>query len=249
KISSPQGLVLVTGPTGSGKTVTLYSALHLLNAMEKNISTVEDPVEIQLSGINQININTKINLGFSTALKALLRQDPDILMVGEIRDKETTNIAIQAAETGHLVLSTLHANSAIETIHRFKSMDISIYHFINAITLIIAQRLIRVLCEYCKQTDTRSQSKFFSTILQRDYPIFRAIGCNRCLDGYLGRIGIYELLPITEKMREIILTQDMDKYFKTEAAAAGYTTLLNSALAILYQGKTSTTEIQRVLQL
>jgi len=249
KMSSPQGLILVTGPTGSGKTVTLYSSLYLLNATEKNISTVEDPIEIQLPGINQININSKINLGFSIALKALLRQDPDILMIGEMRDKETTNIAIQAAETGHLVLSTLHSNSAIETINRFKSMDISIYHFIHAITLIVAQRLIRILCDHCKQVDTRAQPKFFSSIPTHNHLIFRAHGCTHCLEGYSGRTGIYELLPMTEKMREIILVQGIDTSFRKEAIAAGYTTLLHAAMEKLYQGKTSTAEIQRVLQL
>src|SRR3990167_11373159 len=150
KLKQPQGLILVTGPTGSGKTITLYSALHYLNKPEKNISTVEDPVEIQLPGINQVNINTKINLHFSTVLRTLLRQDPDIIMIGEIRDPETADIAIQAAQTGHLVLSTLHTNSAIETLTRLHAMKILAYNLAGSLSLIIAQRLIRTLCAHCK---------------------------------------------------------------------------------------------------
>jgi type IV pilus assembly protein PilB len=247
KISAPQGLILVTGPTGSGKTVTLYSALHFLNTVEKNISTVEDPIEIQLTGINQVNINPKIHLEFSTVLKTLLRQDPDILMIGEMRDKETANIAIQAAETGHLVLSTIHSNSAIETINRFKSMNHSIYDFINAVTLIIAQRLIRLLCNHCKQPHTQNIPKELAQLIH--HPIFQANGCQHCLNGYHGRIGIYELLPFTEKMREIFLSQGINKRFKEESVIAGYTSLLNSGIDKINQEKTSISELQRVLQI
>lgn len=174
KINQPQGLILVTGPTGSGKTITLYSALHYLNQIEKNICTVEDPIEIELTGINQVNINPSIGLNFASVLHTLLRQDPDILMIGEIRDKETANIAIQAAQTGHLVLSTLHTNSACEAISRFKAFDISVDDISQSLTLIIAQRLIRKLCEYCKYDHTPA--------------------CKYCNNGYAGRLGIFELL-------------------------------------------------------
>lgn len=179
KINQPQGLILVTGPTGSGKTITLYSALHYLNQIEKNICTVEDPVEIELPGINQVNINPHIGLNFAAALHTLLRQDPDILMIGEIRDKETANIAIQAAQTGHLVLSTLHTNSATEAITRLKAFNISSEDLMQSLTLIIAQRLIRKLCEHCKQHENNN---------------YQAIGCEYCNKGYAGRIGIFELL-------------------------------------------------------
>jgi type IV pilus assembly protein PilB len=247
KISAPQGLILVTGPTGSGKTVTLYSALQFLNTIEKNISTVEDPIEIQLQGINQININPKINLDFSAVLKTLLRQDPDILMIGEIRDQETAKIAIQAAETGHLVLSTLHSNNAIETIHRFKSLNHSIYDFINAVTLIIAQRLVRILCDDCKIQDTDIQNTTY-LLENNNQSIFRAVGCPNCLNGYRGRMGLYELLPLTDKMRQMILSKGINTRFKKESVTAGYTTLLSAGIEKIYEGKTSILEIQRVLQ-
>lgn len=176
KLARSHGLILVTGPTGSGKTMTLYSALHHLNQTEKNISTVEDPVEIELSGINQVNINPRIGLNFSTILKTILRQDPDIIMIGEIRDKETASIAVQAAQTGHLVLSTLHTNNASEAISRLQSMGISAYEFANITSLIIAQRLVRTLCAHCKHMD----------------------GCEYCCHGYTGRTGIFELLPVEQ---------------------------------------------------
>lgn len=174
KLSHPQGLILVTGPTGSGKTITLYAALRWLNQIEKNIMTVEDPVEIELNGINQISVNTKIGLEFTTVLRAFLRQDPDIIMIGEIRDSETANIAIQAAQTGHLVLSTLHTNDAAETLSRFQAMGVANHNLTHAISLIISQRLVRTLCTFC-----RSQN--ISTT------------CDQCHQGYQGRIGIFEL--------------------------------------------------------
>lgn len=182
KLAQPQGLILVTGPTGSGKTITLYSALHYLNQIEKNISTVEDPVEIEFNGINQVHVNTRIGLDFSTALRSLLRQDPDIIMIGEIRDAETASIALQAAQTGHLVLSTLHTNNAFQTITRLQSMNTATHHFSDAISLIVAQRLVRKLCEHCK---TSTQQYTFNAYL--------AVGCEHCHLGYQGRIGIFEL--------------------------------------------------------
>jgi type IV pilus assembly protein PilB len=183
-ISSPQGLILVAGPTGSGKTVTLYSALQYLNTLGRNISTIEDPVEIQLHGINQINISPKIGLTFPNMLRAILRQDPDVIMVGEIRDLETAEIAIQAALTGHLVLSTIHTNSALDTMTRLQGMGIAGYQLANSISLIIAQRLVRKLCLHCRLPDALAESA-----------AYRAGTCAQCLQGYKGRTGIYELLP------------------------------------------------------
>ena len=236
KISQPQGLILVTGPTGSGKTVTLYTALNYLNTSEKNILTVEDPVEIQLNGINQVNINPKIGLDFSNTLRTFLRQDPDIIMVGEIRDHETAKIAVQAAQTGHLVLSTLHTNSAIETLSRLQSMGIASYNIINSISLIIAQRLIRKLCDICKQPDT------FSTY-------FRAIGCDHCLQGYQGRIGIYEFLPISDKIAGLILSEANSIILTEQAKQEGFITLRDAGFEKVTQGVTSLTELNRVTQL
>ena len=178
KLSRSQGLILVTGPTGSGKTMTLYSALHHLNRIEKNIATVEDPVEIELSGINQVNIHPRIGLDFSAALRTLLRQDPDIVMIGEIRDKETAIIALQAAQTGHLVLSTLHTNNAAESIARLQSMGITSQEITDTTTLIIAQRLVRTICYHCKNIKN---------------------GCGHCRQGYSGRTGIFELFPLEKE--------------------------------------------------
>jgi type IV pilus assembly protein PilB len=253
KISAPHGLILVTGPTGCGKTVTLYSTLNYLNTPEKNISTVENPIEIQLPGINQVNINPKIHLDFPTSLRALLRQDPDIVMIGEIRDKETADTAIQAAETGHLVLSTLHTNSAIETINRFKSMHTSIDHFMNALTLIIAQRLIRVLCQYCKQPEfvLKTIPNGITNSITGDHskPIFRAEGCQHCFNGYRGRTGIYEFFPITEKISELILSDASKDRIEKEALSSGYVPLRTIGIEKIMNGTTSLMEIQRVLQL
>lgn len=248
KISAPQGLILVTGPTGSGKTATLYSALNYLNTAEKNISTIENPVEIQLPGINQVNINPKIHLDFSTILRTLLRQDPDILMIGEIRDKETADTAIQAAETGHLVLSTLHTNSALETIHRFKSMNISAYHFMNALTLIIAQRLIRVLCQHCKQPEPALQSIAGISTDKQFYPVFNAKGCQFCINGYRDRTGIYEFFLMNKKISELILSGANHSLIEQEALRSGYIPLRTAAIEKIKNGITSLAEIQRVLQ-
>jgi type IV pilus assembly protein PilB len=238
----------VTGPTGSGKTVTLYSALNYLNTSDKNLSTVEDPVEIQLPGINQVNIQPKINLDFAAVLKTLLRQDPDILMVGEIRDKETADITIQAAATGHLVLSTLHTNSAIETINRFKSMKISLHTFVNTLTLIISQRLIRVLCEHCKHPEPIPKNNMGLNPEYHNQLIFRAGGCVNCLNGYKGRKGIYELFPMTEEMATLILNGANKQILLNEALLAGYTSLQTAAINNILNGTTSLAEIQRVLQ-
>lgn len=237
KITQPQGLILVTGPTGSGKTVTLYSALNKLNTQDKNISTIEDPVEIQLNGINQVNINPKINFNFASALRTFLRQDPDIIMVGEIRDTETAEIATQAAQTGHLVFSTLHTNSALESLARLQAMGIQPYNIISSVSLIIAQRLIRKLCEYCKQPD----------ILQHTH-YFQAKGCKHCLKGYQGRIGIYELLPISKTIAELIMTNTTLDKIKNAAEKENFDPLRQIGLEKVNQGITSLAEINRVIQ-
>lgn len=248
-ISRPQGMILVTGPTGSGKTVTLYSALNYLNQSEKNISTVEDPIEIRLHGINQVNINTKIGLDFSTVLRAFLRQDPDIIMIGEIRDLETAEIAVQASQTGHLVLSTLHTNSAIETITRLRAIGIPSYNLAESISLIIAQRLIRQLCDFCKM---REQLNDYTPVsikntLTPEY-IYRAKGCAQCTQGYKNRIALYECLPITEKMSRSILSETDSQTLLADAKQDKFITLKESAMKYVSQGKTSFSEISRVLQ-
>ncbi len=252
KISQSQGMVLVTGPTGSGKTVTLYSALNYLNTSEKNISTVEDPIEIQLTGINQVNINPKIGFDFAMALRTFLRQDPNIIMVGEIRDTETAEIAIQAAQTGHLVLSTLHTNSAIETITRLQSMSIAPYNIISSISLIIAQRLVRKLCLHCKQPEIISsdtlKSMGFQPPSQENFTIYRHQGCKHCLQGYLGRVGIYELLPITESIAQLIMSKANILMITEQAQREGFLTLQNRGLENILQGITSLAEINRVIQ-
>lgn len=197
-LNQPQGLILVTGPTGSGKTITLYSALNYLNQISKNISSIEDPIEIELMGINQINVNTQIGLSFAHILRSLLRQDPDIIMIGEIRDQETAVIAMQAAQTGHLVLSTLHTSSAAETIYRLKSMGIADQYFLNSLSLIIAQRLLRKLCAHCKKADSINKFQYHAN----------RMGCQHCYQGYKGRIGIFELLPIESMTLSSVLAKD-----------------------------------------
>jgi type IV pilus assembly protein PilB len=247
KIAAPQGLILVTGPTGSGKTVTLYSALHHLNTAAKNISTVEDPVEIQLNGINQININPKIGLSFSSILRTLLRQDPDIIMVGEIRDTETAEIAIQAAQTGHLVFSTLHTNNAIETLSRVHAMNIASYNLVNSLSLIIAQRLIRKLCSYCK-TPKKVPAKTRRNLgIPEEITLYAAIGCQHCLHGYQGRIGIYEFLPITAAVIDLMIMGASPAQISQQAAREGFCSLRQVGIQQVIQGITSLSEINRVI--
>jgi len=230
-LKQPQGLILVTGPTGSGKTTTLYSALHFLNDISKNISTVEDPVEIQLPGINQVAINPKANINFSNILRAFLRQDPDIIMVGEIRDLETAEIAIKAAQTGHLVLSTLHTNNAEQAIVRLQQMGIAEYHLKSAITMITAQRLLRGLCDHCKYSVPISPvMREKLKVTQKDV-FYEAKGCEQCVNGFHGRFAIHE-----------ILGQDKERMFYVEK-----NNLQSLAFETLMKGKTSLSEIYRVL--
>ena len=214
----PQGLILVTGPTGSGKTMTLYSALKRLNKTECNICSVEDPIEIPLEGINQTAINLKAGLSFSVILRALLRQDPDVMMIGEIRDHETAEIAIQAAQTGHLVLSTLHTNSSVEAIVRLNQMGIKNYLLSSSLKLVIAQRLVRKLCQHCKVVASE-----LTLIDNQPSPHFIAMGCEKCVGGYLGRIGLYELLIITPEVQQQILNdQPISPKNRVNLMQAGY---------------------------
>lgn len=250
-IQQPQGMILVTGPTGSGKTVTLYTALNLLNTLDQNISTVEDPVEINLAGINQVHVNPKIGLTFSQTLRAFLRQDPDIIMVGEIRDLETAEIAIKSAQTGHLVLSTVHTNSASETLTRLINMGVAPFNLAAAIRLIIAQRLVRKLCPHCKQT----QKIPASTLLQQGFieeeinelEIFTAGECQHCIKGYKGRIGIYEMLPINESIAQMIMLGSNTMEINMAARKIGLTSLHRAALNKVKQGITSLAEINRII--
>lgn len=238
-INQPQGMVLVTGPTGSGKTVTLYTALHLLNTTEVNISTVEDPVEIKLSGINQVNINNKAGLTFPQILRAFLRQDPDIIMVGEIRDCETAEIATKAAQTGHLVLSTLHTNSAAESLDRLLQMGIPAFTIASSIRLIIAQRLVRKLCDLCK-------TKTINPIIDNAIAIYKAVGCSECIAGYKGRVGVFEVMAITKTMMHLILSGANVQAILDLAKYEGMLTLFESGIDKVKLGITSMEEINRV---
>ncbi len=251
-ISKPYGLILVTGPTGSGKTVTLYTGLNMLNQPDVNLSTVEDPVEIQVRGINQVNTNTKTGLTFATALRAFLRQDPDIIMVGEIRDLETAEIAIKAAQTGHLVLSTLHTNDAPQTLSRLANMGIPPFNIASSVLLILAQRLARKLCEHCKVPDDLSKDALLSEGFSKDQvsklKIYKASepGCERCTHGYKGRVGIFEVMPISEEMGRIIMANGTSIQLAEQAQKEGVQNLRMSGLNKVGAGITSLEEINRV---
>lgn len=247
QLAEPQGLILVTGPTGSGKTMTLYSALHYLNQIEKNISSVEDPIEIELNGINQVAINPKIGLDFATVLRTFLRQDPDIIMVGEIRDAETAQIAMQASQTGHLVLSTLHTNSAWEAIIRLQMMGIPAYHLIQSISLILAQRLVRKLCEHCKQVEQLPTSYLDHLNCYTRGTFYRPQGCEHCHQGYRGRIGIFELLPMSASLKQVILSGNGIYKISESANEEKWVSLWESGLEKAQQGMTSLAEIFRVI--
>ncbi|EGQ8678195.1 type IV-A pilus assembly ATPase PilB [Vibrio parahaemolyticus] len=244
----PQGMILMTGPTGSGKTVSLYTGLNILNKPEINISTAEDPVEINLSGINQVQVQPKIGFGFAEALRSFLRQDPDVVMVGEIRDLDTAEIAIKASQTGHLVLSTLHTNSAAETIIRLSNMGVESFNLASSLSLIIAQRLARKLCPYCKQPQEHTVQLQHLGIQTTD-KIFRANpdGCNECTHGYSGRTGIYEVMRFDESLSEALIKGASVHELEKLAIANGMSTLQMSGIEKLKQGITSFSELQRVL--
>ncbi|HCG5525617.1 TPA: type IV-A pilus assembly ATPase PilB [Vibrio parahaemolyticus] len=244
----PQGMILMTGPTGSGKTVSLYTGLNILNKPEINISTAEDPVEINLSGINQVQVQPKIGFGFAEALRSFLRQDPDVVMVGEIRDLDTAEIAIKASQTGHLVLSTLHTNSAAETIIRLSNMGVESFNLASSLSLIIAQRLARKLCPYCKQPQEHTVQLQHLGIQKTDN-IFRANpdGCNECTHGYSGRTGIYEVMRFDESLSEALIKGASVHELEKLAIANGMSTLQMSGIEKLKQGITSFSELQRVL--
>ncbi len=250
-INKPYGLVLVTGPTGSGKTVTLYTGLNILNTIERNISTAEDPVEITVEGINQVNMNPKAGLTFASALRAFLRQDPDIIMVGEIRDLETAEIAVKAAQTGHLVLSTLHTNDAPQTLNRLMQMGIPPFNIVAAVNLIMAQRLGRRLCEYCKvPSDFPDKILLDAGFKQEELhnlKIFSAgPGCEHCTNGYKGRVGVYQVLTLTDKMRTLILNGGNTDQLAECALSEGFNDLRRSGLNKVRMGITSLEEIDRI---
>ncbi|NOU20618.1 MAG: type IV-A pilus assembly ATPase PilB [Methyloglobulus sp.] len=249
-INKPYGMVLVTGPTGSGKTVTLYTGLNILNNMERNISTAEDPVEITVEGINQVNVNVKAGLSFANALRAFLRQDPDIIMVGEIRDLETAEIAVKAAQTGHLVLSTLHTNDAPQTLNRLMQMGIAPFNIVSAVNLIMAQRLARRLCEHCKTSVTLPDNVLLSIGFKqeelKDLKLYGAAGCELCTNGYKGRVGIYQVMTLSEKMRGLILEGGNAMQLAEQAKSEGINDLRESGLNKVRLGVTSIEEIDRV---
>lgn len=250
-IQKPQGMILVTGPTGSGKTVSLYTALNILNTREVNISTAEDPVEIKVPGINQVNINPKAGLTFSGTLRSFLRQDPDIIMVGEIRDLETAEISIKAAQTGHLVLSTLHTNSAAETLTRLLNMGVPSFNIASSVSLIVAQRLARKLCDACKAVheDVTPQSLVelgFSEEESQTVKLYQAVGCSQCTQGYRGRVGLFEVMPITKSIGQLIMSGGNSMEILKQAQAEGMLTIYQSGLVKVRQAITSMEEVNRV---
>ncbi len=251
-LEQPQGMILVTGPTGSGKTVSLYTGLNILNTPERNISTAEDPVEINLEGINQVQINVRADLTFAAALRSFLRQDPDIVMVGEIRDLETAEIAIKAAQTGHLVLSTLHTNSAAETLTRLLNMGVPSFNIASSVSLIIAQRLARRLCKHCKEEDTELPpekellSFGFKEQEIRDMTAYKPVGCDMCSGGYKGRVGIYEVMPITPEIARLIMAEGNAIEIADQAQSEGINNLRQSGIQKVIAGMTSLAEISRV---
>ncbi|WP_299259358.1 type IV-A pilus assembly ATPase PilB [uncultured Kushneria sp.] len=251
-IARPQGMILATGPTGSGKTVTLYTALNLLNTEARNIATAEDPVEIKLEGINQVNVRPNIGFDFAAALRAFLRQDPDVVMVGEIRDLETAEVAIKAAQTGHLVLSTLHTNSAAETLTRLGNMGVAGFNIATSISLIIAQRLARRLCERCRQPVTlprevlKHQGLDDAQIDQAT--LYQAVGCEHCTHGYRGRVGIYEMVPISSAMSHLIMQDAGAMALAKQARREGHHDLRRSGLHKVLTGLTTLEELNRIIQ-
>jgi len=252
-LAQPQGMILVTGPTGSGKTVSLYTGLNILNTSERNISTAEDPVEINLEGINQVQVNNKVGLTFAEALRSFLRQDPDVVMVGEIRDLETAEIAIKAAQTGHLVLSTLHTNSAPETLTRLLNMGVPTFNVATTVSLIIAQRLARRLCGNCKKPATDIPDEILSEegfddigINRKEFELYHPVGCSQCNNGYKGRVGVYEVVRITPKLSSLIMEGGNSIEIARTAKEEGFNNLRISALRKAATGVISLEEANRV---
>ncbi|PAU63032.1 type IV-A pilus assembly ATPase PilB [Pseudomonas sp. PICF141] len=249
-LKQPQGMILVTGPTGSGKTVSLYTGLNILNTVDINISTAEDPVEINIEGINQVNVNPRQGLDFAQALRSFLRQDPDVIMVGEIRDLETAEIAIKAAQTGHMVLSTLHTNSAAQTLTRLHNMGIQGFNIATSVSLIIAQRLARKLCSHCKKPIEIPRE----ALLKEGFPeerigsftIYEPVGCDQCNSGYKGRVGIYEVVKNTPDLQRLIMAEGNSLEIDTQMRKDGFNDLRTSGLLKAMQGITSLEEINRV---
>ncbi len=252
-VSRPYGLVLVTGPTGSGKTVSLYTCLNILNKPDINISTAEDPAEIPLPGINQVNVNDKQGLTFASALRAFLRQDPDVIMIGEIRDLETADMAIKAASTGHMVLSTLHTNDAPSTLTRLMNMGVAPFNIASAVSIITAQRLARRLCPHCRKptkvpTEALISMGFTASELEGDWPLYAANedGCDQCTAGYKGRVGIYQVMPVTEAISRIIMKNGTAHDIADQAKIEGVKDLRQSGLLKVKQGLTTLAEIEAV---
>lgn len=247
----PYGMILVTGPTGSGKTVSLYTGLNILNTMDRNISTAEDPSEINLPGVNQVNVNPRVGLTFAAALKAFLRQDPDVIMVGEIRDLETAEIAIKAAQTGHMVLSTLHTNDAPQTLSRLLNMGVAPFNIASAVSLIIAQRLARRLCSKCKAVADIPPAVLIKIGFKEEelsgLTVYKPVGCDQCFEGYKGRVGIYQVMPISEAMGRIIMAGGNAMQIADQARQEGIPDLRASGLKKIRQGMTSLEEINRVI--
>ncbi len=250
-LAKPYGMILVTGPTGSGKTVSLYTGLNILNTEDRNISTAEDPAEINLPGINQVNVNTKVGLTFASSLRAFLRQDPDVIMVGEIRDLETAEIGIKAAQTGHLVLSTLHTNDAPSTLTRLVDMGVKAYAIASTVSLIIAQRLARKLCDNCKEIrdvpkEALLQEGFTEQEINDGLQVFGPVGCNQCNQGYKGRLGVFQVMPISEAIQRIIMEGGNAIQIADQAAAEGVPDLRSAGLQKVKDGLTGLEEINRV---
>ncbi len=247
-IARPYGMILVTGPTGSGKTVSLYTCLNILNQPGVNISTVEDPAEINLPGINQVNVNDKAGLSFAAALKSFLRQDPDVIMVGEIRDLETADIAIKAAQTGHMVMSTLHTNDAPTTLTRLLNMGVAPFNIASSVLLITAQRLVRKLCENCKKPadyprEAMLKAGYKAEDIDGTWKPYRAVGCSMCNNGYKGRVGVYQVMPISEEIQRIILAEGTAIDIASQAQREGVRDLRQSGLVKVRSGVTTLEEI------
>ncbi|HET7922544.1 MAG TPA: type IV-A pilus assembly ATPase PilB, partial [Gammaproteobacteria bacterium] len=250
-LAKPYGMILVTGPTGSGKTVSLYTGVNILNTLDRNICTAEDPAEIQLPGVNQVNVNPKVGLTFGSALKAFLRQDPDVILVGEIRDLETAEIAIKAAQTGHMVLSTLHTNDAPKTLTRLADIGVAPYSIATAVNLIIAQRLARRLCSHCKKAadiphEALHREGFTDEEIASGLTIYEPVGCDQCNEGYKGRTGVYQVMPVSEAMGRIIMEGGNAIQIADQAAKEGVWDLRKSGLNKVKNGHTSLAELNRV---